>query len=63
MQIVVDLFSIPAMSAECEQVFSTAKKLVTDEQNQLSATTIEANELQKAWLKAHIIPFFLLRVQ
>ncbi len=39
-----DLFSIPGMSSECERVFSAAKKIVTDERNQLSAETIEAVE-------------------
>ncbi|TKA57281.1 hypothetical protein B0A49_13659, partial [Cryomyces minteri] len=39
-----DLFSIPAMSADCERVFSQAKKVVTDERNRLTAATIEAND-------------------
>ena len=30
-RIAFDLFSIPAMSVECERVFSQAKKLITDE--------------------------------
>ena len=45
-----DLFSIPGMSAECERVFSQAKKLITDERNRLGAHTIEADECLKNWI-------------
>ncbi|KAG6999750.1 Transposon Tf2-6 polyprotein [Fusarium oxysporum f. sp. conglutinans] len=31
-----DLFSCPAMSAECERVFSQTKKVITDERNRLN---------------------------
>jgi hypothetical protein len=51
----VDLFSAPAMSSECERVFSQAKKLVTDERNRLAADTIEACECQKNWLRHGIV--------
>ena len=51
----MDLFSAPAMSSECERVFSQAKKLVTDECNRLAADTIEACECQKNWLRHGII--------
>lgn len=50
-----DLFSIPAMSAECERVFSQAGKVVTDERNRLDAATIEANECQRAWLLRDLV--------
>ena len=45
----LDTFSIPAMSAECERVFSSAKKLITPERNALANDTIEACECLKAW--------------
>lgn len=45
-----DLFSIPAMSSECERVFSQSKRLITEERNRLGAATIEADECQKNWL-------------
>ncbi len=43
----LDLFSIPGMSAECERVFSQAKKMIMDERNRLSPETVEADQLQK----------------
>ncbi len=43
------------MSSECERVFSAAKKIVTDERNQLSAETIEAVECARYWVKAGLI--------
>ena len=51
----IDLFSAPAMSSECERVFSQAKKLVTDERNRLAADTIEACECQKNWLQHGLV--------
>ena len=45
----LDTLSIPAMSAECERVFSSAKKLITLERNALADDTIEACECLKAW--------------
>jgi hypothetical protein len=46
----LDLFSIPGMSAECERVFSQAKKMITDERNRLAPEVVEADQLQKQWL-------------
>jgi hypothetical protein len=43
-----DLFSIPAMSAECERAFSTAKKLITDERYNLKPDIIEADQCIKS---------------
>jgi hypothetical protein len=51
----VDLFLIPAMSSECERVFSQTKKIVTDEQNRLSAPVIEADPYQKNWLHRELV--------
>ena len=48
--IVIDLFSCPTMSTECERVFSKAKQLIINERNHLYPRTIEVNELQKDWL-------------
>jgi hypothetical protein len=52
----LDLFAIPGMSAECERVFSSAKKVVTDERNSISPPTIEALQVAKHWLKQQPIP-------
>jgi hypothetical protein len=51
----LDLFSIPSMSAECERVFSQTKRLITDERNQLAPETVEADQLQKHWLRKGIV--------
>ncbi|KAJ6437961.1 cyclase/dehydrase family protein [Purpureocillium lavendulum] len=47
-----DHFSCPAMSAECERVFSQAKKTITDERNRLSSDTVAAIECQKHLLRS-----------
>lgn len=50
-----DLFSCPTISAECERVFSQAKKVITDERNRLSSVTVAAIECQKHLLRsAHV---------
>ena len=38
----IDLFSVPAMSAECERVFSQAKLVITSQRHHLNAETLEA---------------------
>jgi hypothetical protein len=46
----LDTLAIPAMSAECERVFSSTKKLITPERNRLGEETIEASEcLKNRW--------------
>ena len=49
------VFSIPAMSSECERAFSRAGKMVTDERYQLKADIIEADQLLKSWLISGLI--------
>jgi hAT family C-terminal dimerisation region len=39
-QYALDTVSCPAMSTECERVFSSAKKLITPERNQLEEDII-----------------------
>ena len=46
-----NLLSAPAMSAECERVFSSTKKMVTPERNHLKADVIEVQECLKSWIK------------
>jgi serine/threonine protein kinase len=48
-QYALDTLSCPAMSTECERVFSSAKKPITPERNQLGEDIIEACECLKAW--------------
>jgi hypothetical protein len=50
-QIAFDILSIPAMSSECEQVFSQTKLLITTQRNRLADEIIEAVELLKHWYK------------
>ena len=42
------ILSCPAMSNECERVFSSTKKLLIPERNQLAEDIIEASECLKA---------------
>jgi hypothetical protein len=50
-----DLLSCPAMSTECERVFSGAKRTITPERNRLSESIIEACECLKAWWREGIV--------
>jgi hypothetical protein len=50
-----DILSIPAMSAEVERVFSSAKDLLTDSRNKMMDEVIEAVERLKHWYKAGAI--------
>ena len=47
-----DLLSMPLMSAECERVFSAAKRFVTDEKNRLKEDILEAVICLRALYKA-----------
>ncbi|KJZ68356.1 hypothetical protein HIM_12251 [Hirsutella minnesotensis 3608] len=54
-QMAFDLFTCPAMSAECERVFSQTKKVITDERNRLSSNTVAAIECQKHLLRSGML--------
>ena len=43
------------MSAECERIFSSCKKLITAERNKLGDDIIEATECLKAWWDAGLL--------
>lgn len=47
-----DILSIPAMSSECERVFSSAKILLSDRRARMKEDVIEASECLRAWLQA-----------
>jgi hAT family protein len=47
----LDILSIPAMSADPECLFSSAKLLITDLRNKLGIDIIEAFECLKSWYK------------
>ncbi|KAK1912670.1 hypothetical protein P3342_004606 [Pyrenophora teres f. teres] len=57
-----DILSIPATSCECERCFSTAKRTITDDRNRLGASTIEALQLQKNWLRNNVVNSELLQL-
>jgi hypothetical protein len=50
-----DLLSIPAMSSECERIFSGTKRVVTDARYQLKVSTIEADMCLKSWLQQRLV--------
>jgi hypothetical protein len=47
----LDILSIPAMSADSERLFSSAKLLITDLRNKLGMDITEAFECLKSWYK------------
>ncbi|KFZ23154.1 hypothetical protein V502_02365, partial [Pseudogymnoascus sp. VKM F-4520 (FW-2644)] len=49
----LDILSIPAMEAEPERLFSSAKAAMIDKRNQMKAETLEALESLKSWLGGH----------
>lgn len=54
-KLALDIYSIPAMSSECERVFSQTKRVITDDRNCLSASTIQAIQCQKNWLANKVV--------
>jgi hAT family C-terminal dimerisation region len=46
----IDLFSVPAMSAEAERVFSGARKIISWDRSRLGGTRIESLECLKHWM-------------
>jgi hypothetical protein len=49
-QVGLDMVSIPAMSSECERVFSQAKFLITGQRGALRPDIIEATQCLRMWL-------------
>jgi hypothetical protein len=43
--------AIPSTSCDCKHAFSSARRTITDDQNRLSGSTIEALQLQKNWVR------------
>ena len=54
-QFALDTLSCPAMSAECERVFSSTKRLIIPERNILKEDIVEACECLKAWWNNSLI--------
>lgn len=51
----IDLLSIPAMSADVERLFSSAKLTVTDLRNKLQARTLKELQCLKSWNRSTVI--------
>jgi hAT family C-terminal dimerisation region len=49
-----NILSIPAMSAETEQIFSGTKLTISPQRNRLEEDIIEATECLNRWYKAGI---------
>lgn len=49
-QMGLDMASIPAMSSDCERVFSQGKLLITGQRNRLKADIIEATQCLRMWM-------------
>ena len=54
-----DLLSAPAMSTECERVFSGAEDLIRDRRNRMADDSIEASEVMRAWFRKGIFKKWL----
>jgi len=59
-KLALTVFTAPAMSADCKQVFSETKRVITDDRNQLSAAAIETILCQKNWLDNKLMKSELL---
>ena len=58
-QMAQDLLSIPAMSTECERVFSGGEDLIRDKRNRIGEDSVEANECLRAWFRAGLFKRWL----
>jgi hypothetical protein len=54
-KIALNIFCVPAMSAEPERVFSDGGQLITRERNHLRDDTVEAEMLQHHWLSSGVL--------
>src|SRR6266536_2346893 len=52
---VIDVLSIPAMSAEAERLFSSAKLNITDQRNSLSIQTLKILQYLKSWCNSNAV--------
>lgn len=54
-QMAFDILSIPAMSAEVERIFSSAKRALTPDRNALTVESLEVYELLRNWWRGDIV--------
>jgi len=51
----LNIFSIPAMSADPERLFSSSKHILRDTGNRLKCEALEALECLKSWAKEGVL--------
>jgi hypothetical protein len=49
------LLPIPAMSAECERAFCSAKRLISNQRCNLKPEVVEADQCTKSWCKNRVV--------
>ncbi len=54
-QMAYDFLTIPAMSSECQRLFSSAKLTVTPQRQRLKADIIEAIEMMNKWFRRGLV--------
>lgn len=54
-QIAFDVFTIPAMSSECERAFSKASCTISACRSNLSQEIIEGGEVLRSWINAGVV--------
>ena len=50
-----DLFAIPAMSSECERIFSKASYTISARRSNLSNDIVESGEALRSWVSAGVV--------
>jgi hypothetical protein len=53
--VTTNYLAISCTSCNCEHCFSSARWTITDDQNRLSGSIIEALQLQKNWLRRSVV--------
>lgn len=56
-KLALNIHSIPAMSAECERVFSNTKLVLTERRCRMGDNAIEANQVLRSWIRGGLIAF------
>ncbi|KAF5482734.1 putative AC transposase [Colletotrichum fructicola] len=54
-RLALDVFAVPAMAADCERAFSTAKLTLTSQRLSMVPGTIETLQLSKNWMKRGVL--------
>lgn len=52
----IDILDIPAMAADCERAFGSAKLALTSQRLSMAPELLESIELMKNWLRHKVVP-------